>query len=521
MPSVNNTIENNYIEWFGYGISLYGSRNNSINLNDFSTYEDSCPMYLGQHYTGYEYLYSDYNTISDNDFSGGPPIIEFSHSSNNTISRNQMGGWGALLLHSASNNNNIINNTINGCLQAIEIYSCNQNIIRGNHFEGDPSVIYFFQCFNNSIIENTFVNNGDYLQFSNSSYNKIYHNNFFQDYPPIIDAISQNIWDNGYPSGGNYWSGYTGIDANHDGIGDTPYVIDANNIDRYPLMNPWESQISANAYLVARGLDNVIYYRTWDTSTDTWLPWNSLPGVTCDSIAATVYDNRLHLVVRGLDGNSLWHGIVKLTDNSFSGWVYLDGASSSAPTLTSDDTTMCLVVRGLDNAIYYRTFNPFSNNWNAWSSLPGTTCDSPSAALLDGKLHIVVRGLDGNSLWHSTTDIASDAFSGWQIVEGATNSKPTLTASDGNDQVYLVVRGLDSVIYYKTWTAQGWLGWSAIMQGISCDGPAATTNENKLYLIVRGADGNSIYYGAVQLPTKAFSGWTNLSGITPSKPTLT
>jgi len=40
----------------------------------------------------------------------------------------------------------------------------------------------------------------------------------------------------GYPSGGNYWSDYIGIDANHDGIGDTPYTIDANNIDRYP---PW------------------------------------------------------------------------------------------------------------------------------------------------------------------------------------------------------------------------------------------------------------------------------------------
>jgi hypothetical protein len=27
-----------------------------------------------------------------------------------------------------------------------------------------------------------------------------------------------------------------GTDANHDGIGDTPYIVDANNIDNYPLM---------------------------------------------------------------------------------------------------------------------------------------------------------------------------------------------------------------------------------------------------------------------------------------------
>lgn len=55
-------------------------------------------------------------------------------------------------------------------------------------------------------------------------------------------------WDNGYPSGGNYWSDYKGVDlysgpyqniTGCDGIGDTPYIIDEYNVDRYPLMNPW------------------------------------------------------------------------------------------------------------------------------------------------------------------------------------------------------------------------------------------------------------------------------------------
>jgi hypothetical protein len=51
--------------------------------------------------------------------------------------------------------------------------------------------------------------------------------------------VSINVWDDGYPSGGNFWSDYTDVDLNNDGIWDHPYVIDENNIDRYPLVNPW------------------------------------------------------------------------------------------------------------------------------------------------------------------------------------------------------------------------------------------------------------------------------------------
>ena len=41
-------------------------------------------------------------------------------------------------------------------------------------------------------------------------------------------------WDNGKQ--GNYWSDYNGTDSNHDGIGDTPYIIDVLDRDRFPLM---------------------------------------------------------------------------------------------------------------------------------------------------------------------------------------------------------------------------------------------------------------------------------------------
>jgi hypothetical protein len=61
-----------------------------------------------------------------------------------------------------------------------------------------------------------------------------------------IPYQSIHTWDDGYPSGGNYWRDYNGTDlygglyqneTGSDGIGDTPFTLGENNTDNYPLMD--------------------------------------------------------------------------------------------------------------------------------------------------------------------------------------------------------------------------------------------------------------------------------------------
>jgi Intracellular proteinase inhibitor/Bacterial Ig domain/Periplasmic copper-binding protein (NosD) len=77
--------------------------------------------------------------------------------------------------------------------------------------------------------------------------NSLLFNDRFMDGPPqASDDGAGNAWDAGYPAGGNYWTDYGGEDhcrgplqddcSAQDGLGDVPYVIDADSLDRYPLI---------------------------------------------------------------------------------------------------------------------------------------------------------------------------------------------------------------------------------------------------------------------------------------------
>ena len=109
----------------------------------------------------------------------------------------------------------------------------------------------------------------DLLQLSSAPNNILYHNNFIENsvQASVDPASFTTAWNEPYSSGGNYWSDYNGSDVfsgpyqnetGSDGIGDTPYIMDNNNTDHYPLMNPYV--LNYTVVFTGLGLSNGV---TW------------------------------------------------------------------------------------------------------------------------------------------------------------------------------------------------------------------------------------------------------------------
>ena len=183
-----------------HGIVLHSSENNSISVNIFKS------IGLG---AAIELWYSNNNLVNNNYIDSCTEGIQLrSGSSDNTVKENiitncqdvavrLLGGYSPPRWYDPSDNTIMGNNISNsGC--GTTIYGSNRNIISNNNY-----------------VNNTF-------QFSaNEDYLLTWGGNV------SVNTIKEN-----------YWSDYSGKDANGDGIGDIPYIIDANNIDHYPLMKP-------------------------------------------------------------------------------------------------------------------------------------------------------------------------------------------------------------------------------------------------------------------------------------------
>jgi len=137
----------------------------------------------------------------------------------------------------SSGNNTIFGNNMRGNTVGIMLLGDNQTVF-GNNIIYNTNGIGLDWSNNNTIRGNNISGNIYGVHLWWSSYNKIYHNNLIDNVQQVYFETSSyaNFWDDGYPSGGNYWSDHVCIGNPSDGS--QPYIIDSNNIDHYPFQDP-------------------------------------------------------------------------------------------------------------------------------------------------------------------------------------------------------------------------------------------------------------------------------------------
>jgi parallel beta-helix repeat protein len=125
-------------------------------------------------------------------------------------------------------------NSLTDNLNQIDVSNSTQMVIANNKMMNNGNGIALTNSNNNTLAGNIIASNSLYgLYLSQSDYNVIVRNSLQSNARNVYVRNSTDYWDDGFE--GNYWSNYTGVDTDNDGVGDAPFVLDANNVDHYPL----------------------------------------------------------------------------------------------------------------------------------------------------------------------------------------------------------------------------------------------------------------------------------------------
>jgi len=272
---IGESRENTVVDWGAGGNVIHVSRN-SVNITGFTVIGGISVQWVGVKLANVSNCHiSNINVSSE--FYG----IVLSNSTSNTIEDSTCvldNYYHSLTLMDHSNNNTVRDSIFSADFgTAIYIGGASRdNMIIDNLCTKSRFGIWMSNAMDNKIVNNTINLNHQYGIFVRSSYsNTIYGNcissrwtvhgiHFDPLFPSEGNVIygncfanrrgqayangSLNVWDNNLPSGGNFWRNYNGTDLDNDGIGDSPYMIDENNTDHYPLMKPlfWWNNADVN-----------------------------------------------------------------------------------------------------------------------------------------------------------------------------------------------------------------------------------------------------------------------------------
>jgi parallel beta-helix repeat protein len=262
--SVNNTLSGNNIANNGDGIWLYLSSDNTLSGNNVTASNyygiwldlTSNNTLSGNVMGGNRYnfgvegstLSSYLQSVDTSNLVDGKPVYYFMNQSDIVVNADaypQVGYLGFV---------NCANVTVQGLnltsnFQGLLLVSTNNSRITNNNIASNWAGIWVYSCCNNTLSGNNVTASNYYgIWLDHYSYNNVFHhNNFINNTQQVYIGLGSS-WDDGYLSGGNYWSDYNGIDLyrgphqneiGSDGIGDTPYVIGKYDQDDYPLMKPY------------------------------------------------------------------------------------------------------------------------------------------------------------------------------------------------------------------------------------------------------------------------------------------
>jgi len=233
-----NILSNNYLS--GIGSIGYDSQPAiTLSTSDFNLiFENQITKCDGE---GISLTGSHLNHIYNNVVSECDVGIWLLGSNNNSLYQNILEGdsFGIKLafemfanIKPFSYNNSIFENTINSCDQGVHLFSADENKVVRNSISNCTAYGIFLCCADgNMFYSNNFLANNVQVYEEHSVWTGMGFEEYFSE---------NNTWDAGSAIGGNFWSDYNGIDNDGDGLGDTPYIIDALNQDNYPFISPYK-----------------------------------------------------------------------------------------------------------------------------------------------------------------------------------------------------------------------------------------------------------------------------------------